>query len=86
MIGAPPSLAGAEKVTEALASPGAARPITGEAGNVAGVTLFETADAGLLPSSLAATTTHVTGIPMVKPLSVMGEAEPDWDCPPHVAV
>jgi len=43
----------------ALALPGVAARLKGEAGSVAGVTLFETAEAALLPFALVAVTVKV---------------------------
>jgi hypothetical protein len=54
----PPLLAGAVNATAALALPAVAAPIVGAPGGVgtAGVTLFEAAEAVLLPAALVAVT------------------------------
>ncbi|HET7549055.1 MAG TPA: hypothetical protein VFJ86_14890 [Usitatibacter sp.] len=71
VIGAPPSLAGAVKVTVAWALPAVAVPIVGAPGTVAGVTLFDAADAGPVPTAFVAVTVKVYAVPFVSPLTVM---------------
>ena len=76
MIALPPLLAGAVNVTEALALPAVAVPIVGAPGTVApvvGVTLFEAAEAGPVPMALIATTVNVYAVPLVRPVTVIGE-------------
>lgn len=51
-----------------------------------GVTLFDAADVALLPITLVAITVHVTAVPLVNPLTVMGDAPPLLLLPPQVAV
>ena len=76
-MGLPPLLNGAEKVTVACAFPPIAAPITGAPGTVAtGVTVLEGADASPLPIELLAITVQLTGTPLVRPLTVIGEATP----------
>ena len=41
-----------------------------------GVTEFEAAEAGPVPTALVAVTVQVTGVPLVRPLTVMGEDGP----------
>ena len=55
----PPLLAGAVNVTVACALPAVAVPIVGAPGTVAGVTLFEAAEAGPVPSAFVAVTVKV---------------------------
>jgi hypothetical protein len=59
VIAEPPLLAGAVKVTVAWALPAVAAPIVGAPGTVAGVTLFEAAEAGPVPTPLVAVTVKV---------------------------
>jgi hypothetical protein len=55
----PPLEAGAVKVTVACALPAVAVPMVGAPGTVAGVTLFEAAEAALVPTALVAVTVKV---------------------------
>ena len=48
----------------------------------AGVTLFEAAEAALMPTALLAVTVKVYAVPLVKPGTVMGEAAPIAVIPP----
>ena len=77
MIGLPPFEAGGEKVTVACALPAVAVPIVGAPGTVAGVTLFEAAEAGPVPIALVALTVKVYAVPFVKPVTVIGLDAPD---------
>ena len=77
MIGDPPSLNGAVNVTETVVLPAVAVPMVGASGTVAGVTLFDAADGSLSPTAFVATTVQVTGTPLVRPVTVMGEVAPD---------
>ena len=72
MIGLPPFEAGAVKLTVACALPAVAVPIVGAPGTVAGVTLFEAAEAGPVPIALVALTVKVYTVPFVSPVTVMG--------------
>ena len=75
MIGLPPSDAGALKLTLACALPPVAVPIVGAPGAVAGavgVTLFDAADAGLVPTAFVAVTLNVYAVPLVNPVTVIG--------------
>ena len=57
--------------------------------DVGSVTVFDVkygADGALLPTVLVATTEQVTGTPLVRPVTVMGEVAPDPLCVPQVAV
>ena len=86
MIGEPPLLPGAVKVTIACALPAVAVPMEGALGTVAGVTLFDAADGALLPIALVAITVQVTGVPLTNPITVMGDVNPVLLCAPQVAV
>ena len=86
MMALPPLLVGAVKFTVACALPDVAAPIVGALGTVAGVTLFEAAEATLLPAVLVALTVHVTATPLVRPVTVIGEVVPVALCVPQVAV
>ena len=86
MMALPPLLAGAVKLTVACALPAAAVPIVGTPGTVAGVPLFEAAEATLLPTAFVALTMHVTATPLVRPVTVIGELVPVALCMPQVAV
>jgi hypothetical protein len=69
-------LAGGVNGTEALELLGTAVPIVGAPGTVApteGVTLFEAAEAALEPIALIATTVKVYAVPLVRPVTVIGE-------------
>ena len=69
----PPSLSGAVQETEAEASPAVAVTPVGAPGTVAGafgVTLFDGAEAALLPTAFVAITVNVYVVPFVRPVSV----------------
>ncbi len=53
---------------------------------LAGVTLFEAAEAALLPAELVATTVNVYAVPLVRPVTVIGLALPVAVIPPGVEV
>ena len=59
VIGAPPVLAGAVNATLACAFPPVATPIVGAPGTVAGVTLFDAAEAVPVPTAFVALTVKV---------------------------
>ena len=86
MIGEPLLLPDAVKLTVACALPAVAVPMVGAVGTVAGVTLFDAADGALLPIALVAITVQVTGVPLVKPITVMGDIVLLALCAPQVAV
>ena len=85
MMALPPLLAGAVKLTVTCALPDIAAPIIGAPGTVAGVTLFEAAEAAPLPTALVALTVHVTATPLVRPVTVIGDVVPVALCVPQVA-
>ena len=67
-------LAGAVKVTVALALPALAVPMIGAPGTVAGalgVTLFDAADAAPVPIALVALTINVYAVPLVSPVTLI---------------
>ena len=85
----PPLLAGAVKATVALALPAVAVPIVGAPGTVAatfGVTLFDATEGAPVPKALVAATVQVTAVPLVNPVTVIGDAAPVFERPPQVAV
>ena len=73
VIGLPPLLAGGVNGTEALELLGTAVPIVGAPGAPAGVTLFEAAEAAPVPIAFIATTVNVYAVPLVRPVTVIGE-------------
>ena len=71
MIGLPPS-EGAAQVTTAEASPAVALTPVGAAGanaDAVGVTEFDAADAGPVPTALVADTLNVYAVPFVSPVT-----------------
>jgi hypothetical protein len=83
MIAAPPLLAGGVKLTVACALPAVAVPMVGAPGTVAGVTLFEAADAGPVPTELVAVTVNVYAVPLARPATVQAEVAHVPVCPPE---
>ena len=86
MIGLPPLLAGAVKLTVACPLPAVAVPIVGAPGTVLGVTGLDAAEAGLLPAAFVATTVKVYAVPFVRPVTVMGLDVPIAAKPPVLDV
>ena len=89
MIVAPPSLAGAAKLTVTLEFPRVAVTIPGASGTVAGVTgvtLPDAADAAPVPTLLVAVTVNTYTVPFVRPLTVIGLEEPVPVSPPGLEV
>ncbi len=86
MIALPPLLAGATKATLTCALPRVATTAVGASGTVAGVTLADGAEGTLLPIALVAITVQVTAVPLVRPVTMIGDAVPLCDCAPQVAV
>src|SRR4051794_5089833 len=82
VIAEPPFERGAANVTSACVLPAAAIGSVGAPGRVAGVTLFEGADASPVPTALVAVTVNVYAVPLVSPLTMMGEAVPPALLPP----
>ena len=58
-------------VTLACALPAVAVPMLGAPGTVAGVTLFEAAEAAPVPTALVAVTVKVYAVPLERPVTVM---------------
>ena len=69
-------LPGAVKVTLACALPPVAVPMVGAPGCPSGVTLLDEAEAELVPTKLVAVTVKVYAVPLVKPLTTIGEVAP----------
>ena len=77
VTGLPPLDDGAPKATDAWALPAVAVLTLGAPGTVAaGVTLFEAAEAGPVPTELVAVTLKVYAVPLVRPVTVIGLAVP----------
>ena len=55
-------------------------------GRLAGVTLFEAAEASPVPTSLVAVTVNVYAVPLSRPVTVTGPSLPVAVCPPGDAV
>ena len=51
--------------------------VDGALGTVLGVKGSDAVDGTLLPARFVATTVHVYAVPFVRPVTVMGEDEPD---------
>jgi hypothetical protein len=66
----PPSLAGADQVTAADASPGVAPTPVGASGTVAGVTAEDGVEAVLVDTPLVAVTVKVYESPFMRPMTV----------------
>ena len=82
----PPFDAGAVKATLACALPPVAVPMVGAPGTVDGVTLFDAADAAPWPFALVARTVNVYAVPLVRPVTVIGDALPEAVSPPGLDV
>jgi hypothetical protein len=82
----PPLLAGAVNVTVACAFPIVAIPIVGGSGTVEGVTAFEAELARPVPFPLVAFTVKVYVVPLDRPATVIGLAEPEPVSPPGLEV
>ena len=87
MIGDPPSLVGAVKLTSTCVSPGVTESIVGADGAVGlrdalGVTLFEGPEVVLIPAAFFAVTVNVYAVPFVNPNTVIGELRPVASIPP----
>ena len=76
-----PPFFGAVNVTEADVFPRVAVPIVGAPGTVAGMKLFDAADAAPVPTAFVAVTVQVYVLPLVRPDTTIGldppVAEPD---------
>ena len=60
----------------ACAFPAVALPMVGAPGTVAGVMLFDGAEAGPVPTELLALTVNVYAVPLLSPVTVIGDAFP----------
>jgi hypothetical protein len=85
LIGEPLS-AGAVKTMVACRSPPTADTSVGAPGRPAGVTLFDAAEAGPVPTPFVAVTVNVYAVPSVRPPTVTGLLEPVAAWPPGEAV
>jgi hypothetical protein len=83
---APPLLLGGLKLTVTWPTPGVELTAVGALGVVAGMTVFDAAEAALVPTPLMATTVQVTGVPLVSPVTVIGDVLLLALCAPQVAV
>jgi hypothetical protein len=86
VIVAPPLLAGAVKLTTALAVDGETLTDVGEPGatgtGATGVTEAEPLEAALLTAFTVLFTANVYALPFVKPVTVIGETLPVAEMPP----
>ena len=76
---------GAVKATVACVFPAVTVPMVGASGTVTGVTLA-VLDAAPEPTALRAVTLQFTAVPLVRPVTVIGDAAAVADCAPQVAV
>jgi hypothetical protein len=81
----PPVSVGVSNATLAEVSPGVTPVIAGAPGTVRGVTEVAV-EAVPVPASLVAVTVQSTGVPFVRPATVIGEALPVWVWALQVAV
>ncbi len=82
MIAEPPFDAGGVNATDACPLPGVAVPTVGVPGTVAAVTEFEAAEDALVPTALVAVTEKVYIVPLVSPVTTIGEDVPVAVIPP----
>lgn len=75
-------LAGASKEIVASPLPRTATTFVGASGTVAGVTELLAVEEALAPTPLVAVTVKVYATPLVKPVTVIGEALPEAEKPP----
>jgi hypothetical protein len=73
VIAAPPFDTGAPKLTVACVLPAVADTEVGAPGTVRGVTLFDGAEGALTPAMFVAVTVNVYAVPLVRPVTVMGD-------------
>jgi hypothetical protein len=79
-------LAGAVNVTVASALPLTAETLVGAPGTVAGVTALLALEAVPVPTALVAVMVKVYEVPLVRPVTVIGEALPEAVTPPGLEV
>jgi hypothetical protein len=72
-----PLVAGAPKRTDAELSPLVAVPMAGGFGTPAGTTGSDDGDGAPMPTALVAVTRHRYVLPLVRPVTVMGDVVPD---------
>jgi hypothetical protein len=82
----PPLLTGAVKATDTCALPEVPTTEVGAPGTVAGVTAEDAEDAAPVPTLLVAVTVKVYEVPLVRPVTTIGEAEPVPVRPPGLEV
>ena len=82
----PPVFAGAVKLTLAVVLPDVAAPIVGAPGTPAGVALLDAADGRLVPIALVSTTVMGSAVPLVRPVTISGDAAPVTVNPPGLDV
>jgi hypothetical protein len=82
VIAEPPFDAGGVNATESCPLPGVAVPTVGVPGTVAAVTEFEAAEDALVPTALVAVTEKVYIVPLVSPVTTIGEDAPVAVIPP----
>ncbi len=76
VIDAPPLLLGGLKVIVAWPFPAVTVPMVGASGTVAGITELLVPDEVLVPIALLAVTVKVYVVPLVSPVTVIGEPPP----------
>jgi len=82
----PPLEAGAVKERATSVFPRVRVSDVGGLGVVTGITLFEALEAELVPMLLVAVIVKVYVVPLVRPVTVMGDDEPEAVAPPGLAV
>jgi hypothetical protein len=82
----PPVLAGAENETTSVVFPAVTETFCGTLGTVAGVTELLATDALESPTPFVALTVKVYEVPLVRPVTVIGLADPDCVIPPGLLV
>ena len=85
MMAEPPFDAGAENATDPRPSPGIVSLIVGAPGTVAGTT-FTVADAAPVPTAFDAVTAHLYTVPLVSPVTLIGDAPPGAEILPGLQV
>jgi hypothetical protein len=76
VIALPPFEPGADQLTVTISSPGMPDTEVGAPGTVRGVTAEEAEEAEPVPTALVAVTVKVYDVPLVRPVTTIGEAEP----------
>jgi hypothetical protein len=86
VTGDPPFDVGGVKATETCPLPTVAVPTVGAPGALAAVTEFEGVDAAPVPTAFVAVTEKVYIVPLVRPVTMMGEEVPVAVTPPGLEV